>query len=136
MAAIHKSLQSEALKLVIWQWIIIVVVSLVTVVLIGLQKGLAVFLGGSAYGVPQLLFTWWVFSFARVALIEKFMIYFFLSEFLKIIISAILFILAVKYLSVDLIFTMVGYITALVAFWFVCGFYFGRVSSLKKRVAV
>lgn len=129
MATVQKSLQREAFKLVFWQLIITMVLSIVILLIEGLQKGWSTFLGGSAYILPNFIFAWRVFSHSGRGFSESFMIKFLLGEFTKLVLSAVLFLLIVKYLSMNVVFVMVGYAIAIFSFWFVCGWYFGRASS-------
>lgn len=135
MANLKKSLQREALQLVFWQFIVTMVLSLIVLLMEGLTKGISTLLGGSAYIIPQFFFAWQVFSFAQPRLSGQFMVAFFLGEFAKLVISAILFILFVKYLSVHLTFLMAGFIVAIVSFWFVCSWYFGRSNVSNPRIS-
>jgi ATP synthase protein I len=136
LATIQKSLQREALKLVFWQLMITMVLSLIILLIAGLHKGLSAFLGGSSYIIPNFIFAWRVFSYSGPHLSDRFMFAFLLGEFTKLILSAILFILIVKYVPVNMIFVMTGYAIAIFSFWFVCGFHFGRrktVNSLASK---
>ena len=126
MATVQKSLQREAFKLVFWQLIITMVLSIIILLIEGLNKGLSTLLGGSAYRLPNFIFAWRIFSHSGPGLSDRFMIYFLLGEFTKLILSAVLFILMVKYLPLNIIFVMAGYCIAIFSFWFVCGWHFGR----------
>lgn len=137
MATVQKSLQSVAFKLVFWQLMITMVLSLVILLIEGLNKGLSTLLGGSAYIVPNFIFAWRIFSHQGPGLTERFMIYFLLGEFTKLVLSAVLFVLMVKYLPVNVVFVMAGFIIAIVSFWFVSGWQFGRskTSLTSTRVS-
>ena len=135
MATVQKSLQIEALKLVFWQLMITMVLSLVILLIEGLNKGLSTLLGGSAYIVPNFIFAWRIFSHKGPGLTERFMVYFLLGELTKLILSAAFFVLIVKYLPINIIFVMTGYIIAIFSFWFVCGWHFGRGKSSNTRVS-
>lgn len=129
MATVQKSLQREALKLVFWQLIITMVLSVIILLVEGLNKGLSTFLGGSSYILPNFVFAWRIFSHSGPGLSERFMIHFLLGELAKLILSAVLFILIVKYLPVTIVFVLAGYAIAIFSFWFVCGWHFGRGKS-------
>lgn len=135
MATLKKSLQREALQLVFWQFIVTIVLSSIVLLIAGLMKGISTLLGGCAFIIPQFFFAWRVFSFAQPRLSSQFMVAFFLGEFAKLIISAVLFIIFVKYLPLHLIFTMVGFVAAIVSFWFVCGWRFSRGNIPNSRVS-
>lgn len=135
MAVTKKLLQHKALQLVFWQFIVTMVLSLIILFLASFSKALSAFLGGSAYLIPQFLFAWIVFHFAQLRSAGKFMAYFLIGEFLKLIIGAVLFILLIKNFSVNLMFTLLGYMTAIVSFWFVSGWCLGRKGSLEAGVS-
>ncbi len=135
MATLKKSLQREALKLVSWQFFVIMVLSVIILTWQGINKGISTFLGGASYVIPQFFFAWRVFSFAQPRLADQFMLVFFIGEFAKLIVSAILFILFIKYLGSEVSYMMAGYITVIVSFWFICGWHFGRSNS-KSRISL
>lgn len=83
----------------------------------GKQNGASVLLGGLAYWLPTLLFVWRVFSRANLKAVKQFVILFFLGEGAKLFLSAVLFVLIVKYLPVTVSHTLIGYVGAIVAFW-------------------
>lgn len=91
--------------------------ALVIGLLQGIQKGWSSLLGGLAYWVPTLIFMWRVSAYAGARAAMRFMIAFFAGEFGKLILSAVLFVIAVKYLSMDMLFGLIGLIGAIVAFW-------------------
>ena len=126
MATLNVILQREALKLVTWQLVLALIVTGLISLCFGLHNGYSTLLGAGAYLAPNFLFAWSVFSYAGARLAEKFMVAFFLGEASKLIISAILFILITKYIPVNVVFVLTGYIVAIVSFWFVCGWHFGR----------
>ena len=124
-----KSLQSEALKLVLRQLMVTVALSLIILAINGLIKGISCFLGGCAYILPQFLFAWRVFSYAELRSLGQFMTAFMIGEFTKLVLSAVLFILMANYLPVNTPFMMIGFIVAIISFWFVCGIHFGKRQS-------
>ncbi len=115
-------MQREALKIVFWQLLLILGISALFFIAKGLDKSFSVFLGGSAYLLPHLIFAWGIFAYSGAFSSERFILGFFLSEFIKLVLSAILFILIVKYLPSIPAFVMMGYVLAIFSFWFVCGF--------------
>lgn len=135
MATVQKSLQREALQLVFWQFIITMLLALIIFLIEGLNKGLSTFLGGCTYIVPNFIFAWRIFAYSGPRFSDRFMFTFLLGEFTKLILSAILFILLVKYVPVNMIFVMTGYAIAIFSFWFVCGWHFGRKGTSSTRVS-
>ena len=132
MATQKKSLRREALQLVFWQVIVTMTLAFIIMLFQGLNKGLSTFLGASAYLLPNFIFAFRIFANSASQATDRFMIAFFLGELTKLIVSALLFILVVKYVNVNLIFVMTGYAIAIFSFWFVCGWHFGRGTSSKR----
>jgi ATP synthase protein I len=114
-----KSIQKDAFKLVFWQFIVIVVLALIFFLLHGLQSGVSALLGGLAYVLPNFMLVWRVFSQTSAQAAKQFLIAFVVGESTKLILSAVLFVLIVKYLPVQLIPALSGYIAAIVGFWLV-----------------
>jgi ATP synthase protein I len=82
-----------------------------------LQSGISTLLGGLAYCVPNLMFVWRVFARTSAQAARSFLVAFFAGEVSKLFLSAIFFVLIVKYMAVDFKFVLAGYICAIVAFW-------------------
>jgi F0F1-type ATP synthase assembly protein I len=60
---------------------------------------------------------------------SKFMAAFLIGEVGKLVLSGFLFLLVVKYLPVSLLSVLVGYASAIVAFWVVCMQHFSKRST-------
>jgi ATP synthase protein I len=116
---VTNSVKSEAYTLVFWQLCVVVGLALILFLLKGLQSGCSSLLGGLAYCVPNFLFVWRVFSRTSAQAASSFLVSFFAGEVSKLFLSGILFVLIVKYLTVDFKFVLAGYIAAIVAFWLV-----------------
>ena len=123
---LRKLIQNEAYRLVFLQLVGVAILALIALLIKGATSGFSVLMGGLAYGLPNLFFVWRVFRFAGAQEMAQFMAAFFLGETLKLILSAILFLVIVKYLSVSLLSTLVGFIGAIVSFWIVCMWHFSR----------
>jgi len=125
-ASLTTIVQRQAYKITLWQLALVVGLSLIIAVLRGINSGLSALLGGFAYGLPNLVFVWWVFRYASPQQATQFMFAFFVGETLKLILSAILFMLMVNFLPVQVPMMLLGYIAAIVAFWLVCMKYFSK----------
>lgn len=132
MAAISlKSLvQHQAYQIVFKQLAVVALLALIAIPIAGVNSGFSVLMGGLTYCVPNLLFVWRVFRYAGAQQMTQFVAAFFAGEMIKLFLSAILFIMVVKTLPVSLLSTLVGFIGAIVAFWFVCMWQFS--SAAKK----
>src|SRR3990167_4615328 len=92
--------------------------ALILFLLQGMRSGLSALLGGLACWLPALLFVWQVFAragFARFA--RQFMLLFAVGEAVKLLLSAVLFVLIVKYLPVNMLSVLIGFVGAIIAFW-------------------
>lgn len=118
--ALNKLVQNEAYRIVFLQLTGVIVLAFLALLLNGTTSGFSVLLGGLAYGLANLLFVWRVFRYSRAAQMTQFVLAFFLGEMLKLVLSAVLFLMIVKYLPVSLLSVLVGYIGAIVSFWIVC----------------
>lgn len=118
--------QHQAYKLVLWQLIGVAILAAAGLLIKGTTSGFSILMGGIAYGLPNLIFVWRVFRYSRAHEMVKFMAAFFFGEMLKLFISAILFLLIVKYLPVSLLSVLVGFAGAIVSFWIVCVRHFSQ----------
>lgn len=130
--SLRKRVQNEAYLIVLWQLAGVIILALLVLVIGGVKNGLSVFTGGMCYGLPNLIFVWRVFRFAGARQMIQFMTAFFFGEMMKLILSAILFLIIVKYLSVSLLSMLVGFIGAIISFWVVCMWHFSRQERLRQ----
>lgn len=126
MNTLTQKIQSQAFRLVLWQNGAVLILAVCTGLLLGFKSGFSIFCGGLAYGIPNLIFVWRVFRYSSAQDMNKFMVAFYFGEALKLIFSAILFVLVVKTLPVSLLSVLVGFITAIVSFWIVCLWQFSK----------
>jgi ATP synthase protein I len=116
---VANSIKTEAYALVFWQLIVVAGLALILFILQGLQAGISTLLGGLAYCVPNFMFVWRVFSRTSAQDARRFLVAFITGEVSKLFLSAIFFVLIVKYLAVNFKFVLAGYIAAIFAFWVV-----------------
>lgn len=119
----HTSIKLAAYKLVFWQLAAVTGLALILFLLQGMKSGVSTLLGGLSYGLPNLFFVWRVFVYMGARAAKKFLIAFLAGEFAKLTLSAVLFVLMAKFLPVSVIFMMIGFVGAIVAFW-IASFYF------------
>jgi ATP synthase protein I len=125
-SSLRQLVQSQAYRIVIWQLAGVIIIAAFALTLSGVTSGLSVLAGGLAYGFPNLVFVWRVFRFVGAQEMNRFVAAFFAGEALKLILSAILFLVIVKYLPVSLLSTLVGFVGAIISFWVVCIWQFSR----------
>lgn len=123
---LKKIIQNQAYKIVFYQLLGVALLTLMILPIRGPIDSFSVFMGGMAYGLPNLFFVWRVFRFAGAQEIGPFMLAFFWGETLKLILSGILFLVIVKTLPVSLLFVLVGFVSAIVSFWIACMWLFSK----------
>jgi len=131
--ALRKMIQHQAYQIVLLQLGGIAFLSLLACLFKGTASGFSVLCGGLAYGLPNLFFVWRVFRFTGAQEMHRFIAAFFAGEALKLILSAILFLVIVKYLPVSLLSTLIGFVGAIVSFWIACMWYFSGQSKRGSK---
>jgi ATP synthase protein I len=126
MTSLKSKIQNEAYQIVLWQLAGVLTLAVIAFLLNGKSSGLSVFAGGMTYGLPNLFFVFCVFRFTGAQQMTQFMAAFYAGEMIKLVLSGILFVLVVKYLPVSLLSVVVGFVGAIVSFWIVCIWRFGR----------
>jgi len=111
------TVKKEAFRIIYWQLILIVGLALVLFLLRGIQSGFSALLGGLAYWLPTLLFVWRVFARASVQTAKQFLLLFVAGEGVKLLLSAVLFVLIVKMMPVNVLSVLIGFVGAVVSFW-------------------
>lgn len=122
-------IRGEAYQLVIWQLVGVVILALLALLIKGTTSALSVFCGGMAYGLANLFFVWLVFRYAKPSEMVQFVMAFCAGEMFKLIVSAFLFLMIVKYLPVSLLSVLVGFVGAIVMFWVACFWFFSKQST-------
>jgi len=115
-----RKIQNTAYRIVFLQLSGIIILAFLALVLHSTITGFSVLMGGLAYGLMNLLFVWRVFRYSGTAQMTQFMAAFFMGEMFKLVFSAILFLMIVKYLPVSLLSALAGYIGAIISFWVAC----------------
>ena len=131
--SLKKKVQHEAYRIVFLQLVGVIVLALLALIARGFNSGFSVLAGGMAYGLPNLVFVWRVFRFVGAKQMNRFVVAFFLGEMMKLLLSAVLFLMIVKYLSVSLLSGLVGFVGAIVSFWVVCMLHFSKQDLSKQQ---
>lgn len=79
----------------------------------------AVLLGGGCYIIPSFCYTYQLFADTRARAVSQIILRFYLGEILKLLTSAVLFLVLVKYVPIQVEMALVGFITAALGFWLV-----------------
>ncbi len=120
------TVKKEVYQIIYWQLILIMGLALVLFLLQGIQSGISALLGGLAYWLPTLLFVWRVFARTTARAAKQFLLLFVAGEGIKLVLSAVLFVLVVKYAPVKLMPVLIGFIGAVVSFWIASVFCLGK----------
>ena len=121
-----QAIKTQAYRIVFWQLMIIMGLAIVLFLLRAIQNGVSALLGGLAYWLPTLLFIWRVFARSTIRAAKQFLVTFFVGETAKLFASAILFLLIAKFLPVNVLSLLLGYIGAIFAFWIASLFFLSR----------
>lgn len=106
--------------------------ALIMLLLQGIRSGLSTVAGGFAYWLPTLIFVRRIAGKASAQAAKQFVLMFFAGETVKLLTSAILFVLVMKYLPVTSLSVLIGYIGAIVAFWVASVFYLSRQEGASE----
>jgi ATP synthase protein I len=117
---LQEIVQNKAYQIVNMQLAGVIVLTLAAFIACGTRCGYSVLLGGLAYVLPNLIFVWRVFRYARASQMNQFMAAFFIGEMVKLALAAFLFLMIVKHLPVGLLSVLVGFMGAIVSFWIAC----------------
>lgn len=131
---LNKIIQHQAYQIVLYQLLGIVILAVLAIPVSGLGNSLSVFAGSMAYGLPNLFFVWRVFRFAGAHQMTQFIANFFVGELLKLMLSAVLFLIIVKTLPVSLLSVLIGFIGAIILFWLACIGYFSKQHSNLRSI--
>jgi ATP synthase protein I len=111
-----KPYRKQAYKLIILQNTVVIILGVICLIASGSRAAYSAILGGLACILPSIYFVRKFFS-SRDRSTAKIMFDFYLGEFLKLFLSAILLILIFKFIPVKLIALISGYILANLANW-------------------
>jgi F0F1-type ATP synthase assembly protein I len=126
LVAIKRSLKAQALYLMLWQLCIIAGLAGILWLVRGAQAGFSGVMGGLCYWLPTTLLVPCLFARVGASAAKQFLVIFLIGEMGKLFLSAILFVSILNHLSVDLIYMVIGFVGAIIAFWVVCGLGLGR----------
>ena len=110
--------RAQAYKLIYLQIAVVVLLFCCFWVFKNIQAGYSVILGGLACVIPSIYFVRKLFSSYRRSP-QKIVMDFYVAEFIKLFLSAILLVLIFKFVPVKLVALVSGYIGAYLAIWLV-----------------
>ncbi len=112
--------------LIFWQVAIVTGLAFILGLLQGVGSGCSALLGGLAYCLPNFIFVRRVFVNTNARAAKQFIINFGIGEALKLFSGAIIFVLIVKYLPVQVLPALGGYIAAIIGFWIISMVFMAR----------
>ena len=133
MTRLTNLIRVQLSKMLRWQLVIIIGLAIMVGVIKGMSKGWAVCLGGLAYWLPTVMFFWCVSAFTGARAATRFIIAFFAGETVKLILSCVLFLVALRYCQTYLLYQLIGFMSAIVGFWIVSARLSLKVSGGKSH---
>lgn len=127
MSGAKQTLKTQALYIMLWQLLPIFSLAIIVWLVQGIEQAFSSLLGGLCYWLPAALLVPCLFSRVGASAAKRFLVIFLIGEMSKLFLSALLFVLLVKYLPVSVLFMLVGFVGAIIAFWVVCGLNLGRM---------
>jgi ATP synthase protein I len=111
--------KKQLFRVIFWQLMMIMGLALILFLLQGMHKAFSSLAGGMAYWLPTVFFLWRVSKHTGARAASRFVMAFFSGEVIKLILSAALFVLIIKFLPVNLLYVLAGFMFAILAFWIV-----------------
>lgn len=121
--------RSEAFRLTALPIVSIAVLALFLFGFKGISAGCSAILGGIVWAIPNLYFAYKVFANSTEKSAKQLMWTFFQAEIFKLVLSAVLFVIVIKFFPVTALIVLLSYILAQLMFWIVTLVYL----SLKSR---
>lgn len=117
MSALNKPIKLIAYTILGGQLVVIAGLALILFIIQGLANSLSFIMGGLAYWLPTLFFATVLFPYAGARAAKSFLIVFSVGEVAKLLLSGLLFILAVVYLQTNPFFALLGFAASIISFW-------------------
>jgi ATP synthase protein I len=124
--------KKQAYQIIYCQLGLTVLLALTVLLFKGAQNAMSALLGGLAYWMPTLLFVWRVFARGGAQAAKQFLLLFVAGESIKLLMSGLLFVLVVKYLPVNLMYVLIGFVGAVIAFWIASMFILARHEGVSE----
>lgn len=121
-----KKSQTAALKLVVFQFLIMLVLTLISTVFFSLNSGLSVLAGGITFLLPNFVFVWMAFAHAGARQSKKVVRGFYAGEAIKLFLTVILFVVFLKYTTLTLIAFYMSFALLVVSQWLAPFFFYNK----------
>jgi ATP synthase protein I len=83
----------------------------------GSEFALSILLGGGICILPQLLFARWWFDHFRANAAHRLIKVFYIAELTKLLLTGFLFVFALRFLSINIVGCLIGFIGSQIVFW-------------------
>jgi len=116
----HPPFQSNyhrAIRILLIQLTVILILAVLLLLIVNIKASYSALLGGLTWLIPSLYFTIKLFANNKVKSPQQMIKTFYANELIKLLLSAILFVLAIKLLPVNIPSFLGGYVAAILAFW-------------------
>ena len=110
--------RKQAMRIITWQLIVVILLGLICGIFYNILIAKSAVTGGLIAFLPNLLFVLLVFSETGALAAKRIVKRFYLAEGLKLMITAILFVLALVLLVVEPLPLFIGFIITQMIFWF------------------
>ena len=112
----------RAARVTVYRWlilqiIVVIVASLILLFMQGTRSASSVLLGGAVCVLPQYLFARRVFSYYRASAPARLIRNFYWGEIMKLLLTAVLFVLVISLVPVKIGAVLIGFISAQLVFW-------------------
>ncbi|HSW69934.1 MAG TPA: ATP synthase subunit I [Gammaproteobacteria bacterium] len=116
------TIKKQVYRIIYWQLILIMGLALLLFLLHGIQSGFSALLGGLAYWLPTFLFVCFIFAKTAAQSAKQFLLLFIAGEGLKLLLSALLFVLIIeymplKYMPANIFSILIGFVGAIISLW-------------------
>lgn len=124
---IERHIQEEAYAIILSQLLGVAILSIALLLLFGQHYAFSFFVGGMAYGLPDLLFVWRFIRYSGVKAINDFMGRFYVGKMVKLILRSVLIVFTVKHLPTNMLWVVIGFVSCPFLFWAGCIMHFTRL---------
>jgi len=124
---IEKRIQEEAYAIIVSQLLGVAILSIALLLLFEQHCAFSFFVGGMAYGLPDMLFVWRFIRYSGIKAINDFMGRFYVGKMVKLILRSVLVVFAAKLLPTDMLWVVIGFVSCPFLFWAGCIMRFTRL---------
>lgn len=121
-------IKSEGYRLLAVPVVVIAVFAISLSVFQGLNAGCSALLGGGIWAIPNFYFARRVLTAPRVPLAKPMAWTFYRAEVMKLLLTALLFVVVVKFLTIHPLIVLLAYLLAQIVYWLMIFVHFGLMT--------